>query len=200
MESTSSRVAVTIAALAILFLIGYVIWARTNSANTANTLEAGMATTTNEGTLATSSSDVSTHTLDTTTERVQLALLDTHNFTQGKQRGCDRIVMVPYRIGAAAPSLDTAMRALFSWDEENVGDWLNFVARIRNTVTYSHTTVDGTTATVFLTGDFPETAGSCDDQRLQAQIEETAYQFPRIQKVHIYLNGAPTDITDEATE
>lgn len=195
MESTSSRVAVAIAALAILFLIGYVIWTHTNSASPA-TLEEGTATTT-ANTQGTSSPNVSTQTLDISATRVQLALLDTHNLTQGKQRGCDRIVMIPYRIGTAEPSLDAAMRALFSWKEETVGDWLNFVARIHSTITYSHTTIEGSTASIFLTGDFPETAGSCDDRRLQAQIEETAYQFPEIQKVQIYLNGVPTDVTDD---
>lgn len=197
MESTSSRIAVAVAALAILFLIGYVIWARTNSANIADSLGRGTATTTVANSQGTSSPNVSTQTPDTAATRVQLALLDTHNLTQGKQRGCDRIVLVPYRIGTAEPSLDTAMRALFSWKEEAVGDWLNFVAHVHTNLAYSHSTIEGATANIFLTGDFPETAGSCDDQRLQAQVEETAYQFPEIRKVQIYLNGVPTDVTDD---
>jgi hypothetical protein len=35
------------------------------------------------------------------------------------------------------------------------------------------------------------TSGVCDGPRVQAQIEETALQFPTVKKVKVFINGTP---------
>jgi spore germination protein GerM len=38
------------------------------------------------------------------------------------------------------------------------------------------------------------TGGVCDGPRVQAQIEETALQFPTVKKVRVFINGAPLSV------
>jgi spore germination protein GerM len=38
------------------------------------------------------------------------------------------------------------------------------------------------------------TGGVCDSPRVQAQIEETALQFPTVKKVKVFINGVPLSV------
>ncbi|MCC7432634.1 GerMN domain-containing protein [Candidatus Peregrinibacteria bacterium] len=51
---------------------------------------------------------------------------------------------------------------------------------------------DGQEAIIKLSGDL-SLGGACDNPRLQAQLEETAWQFKEIQKINIQVNGKALD-------
>lgn len=51
---------------------------------------------------------------------------------------------------------------------------------------------DGQEAIIKLSGDL-SLGGTCDNPRLQAQLEETAWQFKEIQKINIQVNGKALD-------
>lgn len=51
---------------------------------------------------------------------------------------------------------------------------------------------DGQEAIIKLSGEL-SMGGACDNPRIQAQLEETAWQFKEIQKINIQINGEPLD-------
>jgi spore germination protein GerM len=53
-------------------------------------------------------------------------------------------------------------------------------------------TVENGLATINLSGDL-ELGGACDNPRVEAQIEQTALQFPTVDEVDIFLNGQPLE-------
>jgi len=126
--------------------------------------------------------------------KIQLALLDVAEATQGKRRGCDRVVMVPYDIEPTGAPLSAAMRLLFSQDNEQEGNWFNFIARTNDTLKFDRADVVSGTAFIYLTGQLSGLAGVCDDPRAAIQIEETALQFPSVTRVQLYLNGTKTSL------
>lgn len=153
---------------------------------------------------ATSTATSTTQTPGTTTpatttpvsvSRVQLAMLDTAGTTAGKQRGCDRVILVPFTVATTTQPLTAAMQRLFSLSTTSVGSLFNFIDRTNETLKFDHATIAQGTANVYLTGRLSGLAGVCDDPRAQIQIEETALQFPTVQRVQIFLNGSQTTLT-----
>ncbi len=130
-----------------------------------------------------------------TVSRVQIAMLDTEGTTAGKQRGCDRVVLVPVDITPTTAPLTAAMQRLFGYSTTSVGRFFNFIDRTNETLKFDRATVVNGTANIYLTGSLSGLAGVCDDPRAQIQIEETVLQFASVQRVQIYLNGQATNLT-----
>lgn len=194
MDTTSRNV---IIALVIIAGIAFLVWAlwdpeedTVTGATTTPTTTVTTSTTSNQGGGASTST--------TATSSVAVALLDTAGETTGKERGCDRVVMVRYEIPATTMPLTAALERLFSLPEPNVDMWYNFIAKTSSTLHFDHATVENGTAKIYLTGDLSGLAGVCDDPRASAQIEETALQFPTVERVELYLNGTQTSLVPDA--
>ncbi len=128
------------------------------------------------------------------TSQVFVAFLDTAGTTNGKERGCDKVVMVPYTIDKTRAPLTIALFILFDIDEENANGLFSYIARTNDTLAFDRATVVDGTAHIYLTGSLTGLAGVCDDPRAAIQIEETALQFPTVQRVQLYLNEEPTTL------
>jgi hypothetical protein len=128
------------------------------------------------------------------TTSVKVALLDYSGESGGKQRGCDRVVMVDRTIAATQAPLTAALVELFDNVPESVGEYSSFMPKTAATLQFDSATVLGGVARIYLTGSLSGLAGVCDDPRAKIQIEETALQFPTVQSVELYLNGELTEL------
>lgn len=128
------------------------------------------------------------------TTTVKIALLDTEGTTTGKERGCDRVVLVDREVPQTSMPLSAALKELFTLNDQRVDGLYHFIANTNETLSFDKATVEDGTATVYLKGSLSGLAGVCDDPRATIQIEETALQFPTVKTVVIYLNGEKTDL------
>lgn len=125
---------------------------------------------------------------------VQIALLDTELSTTGKQRGCDRVVMVERSITPTEAPLSATLGLLFSLNTEEVDGYHNFIASTHDTLSFERAAVEDGVAHIYLRGELSGLAGVCDNPRAAIQIEETALQFSTVSSVQLYLNGEATDL------
>ncbi|QQG38040.1 MAG: GerMN domain-containing protein [Candidatus Kaiserbacteria bacterium] len=128
------------------------------------------------------------------TSSVMLAVLDLEGNSNGKSRGCDKVIMVPWKIATTTMPLTGALQALFALNTTTLGSWFNFIDRTNETLKFDRATVVDGTANVYLTGSLTGLSGVCDDPRAASQIEETALQFSTVQRVQLYLNNATTTL------
>lgn len=127
---------------------------------------------------------------------VAIALLDTTGNGVGKPRGCDTVTIAMRTLPYTTAPLAAALKELFAYPEGTQPSiQYNFIARTAKTLAFDHATVENGTANIYLTGSLSGLAGICDDSRAAIQLEETALQFPTVQKVQLYLNGNPTTLT-----
>ena len=148
-------------------------------------------------TSATSTPSTESGSTEGETSEVLVAFLDTAGNTNGKARGCDKVVMVPYTIEKTTAPLTIALYILFDIDAEDANGLFSFIARTNDTLKFDRATVVDGTANVYLTGELSGLAGVCDDPRAAIQIEETALQFPTVTRVQIYLNEEPTTLVPD---
>ncbi len=130
-----------------------------------------------------------------TVSSVKIAfLLDSQDVTYrgaGVIKGCDKVVLVDRKIAPTTMPLTAALKLLFNdrtpWPyREGVPG--NFVGgRPDLPLTFSKATVENGVAKVYLYGNVG-LAGVCDDPRLTSQVEQTAFQFPTVKSVKIYIN------------
>jgi hypothetical protein len=182
----NAQTVVLVGVAVLILLIGG--WWLVTSQNTGS-----MATTTPNG-ATTPPTGTSSEPTTPATARVHLAVLNISGSGQGKQRGCDHVVMVPWTIATTTAPLSAALRALFSISTTSVGGHFNFIDRTNETLKFDRATVQNGTAHIYLTGQLSGLAGVCDDPRSAIQIEETALQFSTVQKVQLYLNGNPSTL------
>lgn len=169
----------------LLGLAGYILFT--------NTIGDGgvAATSTPTTTVATTTNEVPSNEVTS----VQIAVLDTSGATStAKSRGCDRVVMQTFPINATNAPLSSAMQLLFGISTTSVNGYFNFIDRTNETLKFDRATVENGTANIYLTGSLTGLAGVCDDPRAQIQIEETALQFPTVQRVVIFLNNATSTL------
>lgn len=127
---------------------------------------------------------------------VKIALLDNERTSGSKiERGCDLVTFTTRQITPTTMPLSAAMKELFAIDKTEVDGYYNFLANTTSTLSFDKAEVVNGVARIYLKGKLSGLAGVCDDPRAQAQIEETALQFPSVKKVEIYLNGEPTVLT-----
>lgn len=130
------------------------------------------------------------------TTSVKIALLDTTGTGIGKSRGCDTVTMVTRTVATTTAPLTAALKELFAYPEGmQPSTMYNFIARTKGTLKFDHATVENGAANIYLTGSLSGLAGVCDDPRAAIQLEETALQFPTVEKVQLYLNGTATTLT-----
>ena len=136
---------------------------------------------------------------------VQVAVLDYtagkeafEKESDGKKRGCDRVVFVDRNVARTEQPLSAALEELFAIEQFDVGGWQNFIAKTNETLSFDRATIDDGVASLYLRGKLSGLTGTCDDPRARIQIEETALQFPEVDSVAIYLNGQPTDLQPDA--
>lgn len=175
-----------IAAVVLLVALALVFWAgamsRQNSAVPNN---------------ATSTNGTSTGTPPVATTRIKIALMDPEKNQGTKERGCDAVVLVDREVPATTQPLNAALRELFAETDLWINGLYNFISKTRDTLLFDRAEVESGTARIYLTGRLTGLAGVCDDPRARAQIEETALQFPTVERVEIYLNGSSTTLTPD---
>lgn len=125
---------------------------------------------------------------------IKLAFLDPSQERSGKQRGCDNVIMVTRQVSPTQTPLTTALKELFSITDNQVDGLYNFIPKTRSTLSFERAEVINGTAKIYLKGSLSGLSGVCDDPRAKIQIEETALQFPTVQRVEIYLNGTKTEL------
>lgn len=128
------------------------------------------------------------------TSKVKVALLDYTGEMDGKQRGCDIVVLAERTVPATTAPLTAALKALFATKADEGGGLSSFMPKTAATLTFDRATVASGVASIYLEGSLTGLAGVCDDPRAKIQIEETALQFPTVQTVKLYLNGVETDL------
>lgn len=87
-----------------------------------------------------------------------------------------------------ADALSKALQALLAAGEKYAGGAGLYNALKQSTLVVDAVTVENGKATVKLSGTLL-LGGECDNPRVQAQLEQTAKQFPDIQQVEIFVNG-----------
>lgn len=179
---------IVVAVVGLLILGG--VWAAVN-ANRAGMIVSDPAPTD----ATTSTSEVSTSTDSSSgTSRVKVALLDYTGEMPGKQRGCDRVILVDRAVATTTAPLNAALRELFSIKETEVAGLGNFMPRTAATLSFDKVAIENGVAKVYLKGSLSGLAGVCDDPRAKIQIEETALQFPSVKSVELYLDGSRTEL------
>lgn len=127
--------------------------------------------------------------------RIQLALLDTElEEGQEPERGCDLVAPITRDIASTRAPLTKALEELFALERTEVQGFYNFIAETNDTLAFDRATVENGTANIYLTGELNGLSGVCDNPRAKIQIEETAFQFPTVENVQIFLNDEPTDL------
>jgi hypothetical protein len=146
----------------------------------------------------TNQSNGKTQTAGQQTMNIKIPLLtDSQNAEySGKISGCDKVVMSDRTIAATTTPLTAAYQTLFAdttaWPPISAPG--NFI-QTRTQLHFDHVAIQNGVASVYLTGQVGPLGGVCDDPRLKTQLTETALQFPTVQSVQMYLNGAKTDFT-----
>ena len=128
------------------------------------------------------------------TASVKIAVLDTSGTSNGKPRGCGKVLLIETRVATTTAPLTSALQHLFSLSTTTVSGYFNFIARTNATLKFSRAEIQSGTAHIYLTGSLSGLAGVCDDPRASIQIEETALQFSTVQRVQLYLNNATTTL------
>jgi hypothetical protein len=105
----------------------------------------------------------------------------------GRKIGCDdSLVPVTRTIKATDAPLKAALQELLSLPREYEGrlsnSWWGRNLKVRSV------SLRGGVATILITGQL-FVGGVCDEPRIEAQIEETARQFPNVRKVKVFVNG-----------
>jgi spore germination protein GerM len=118
--------------------------------------------------------------------KVYLIALDDQG-RAGKKVGCDdSLVPVTRTIKATAAPLKAALQELLSIPRKYEGrlsnSWWGRNLKLRTV------SLRAGVATIRIDGDLL-VAGVCDQPRIEAQITETARQFPGVKKVKVFVNG-----------
>lgn len=112
---------------------------------------------------------------------------------RGRRVGCgDSVVGVRREVDISSGSLRAAVGKLLTLrkDEADSGDLYNALAESRLSV--KSVSLKGGKVTIHLTGQLL-IGGACDAPRIEAQIRETALQFPTVKSAVILVNGQPLE-------
>ncbi len=125
---------------------------------------------------------------------LSIAMLDYEGTSNGPMRGCDKLVFVEEVVPKTSIPLTVALQTLFSYTGSEVKGHDNFIASVRDTLSFERAEVVNGTAKIYLTGALTGLGGVCDDPRAKIQIEETALRFETVDRVELYLNGVKTNL------
>ncbi|MEJ2709110.1 MAG: LysM peptidoglycan-binding domain-containing protein [Anaerolineales bacterium] len=107
--------------------------------------------------------------------------------------GCgDGVVPVQRKIEATRAPLTVAIQELLSIKQRMYGQSGLYDALYQSNLQIDSIDLNQGTVTIRLRGEL-RLNGDCDQARVKAQIEQTALQFASVNKVEIFINGAPID-------
>jgi spore germination protein GerM len=107
----------------------------------------------------------------------------------GQKIGCgDSIVAVDRQIPATNSTLTATYKALFALTDKNDGPSGLYNALYQSKLKVDGISISAGKAVINLSGSLL-LGGTCDNPRVQAQIEQTALQFSTVKSVSIFLNG-----------
>ena len=116
------------------------------------------------------------------------------NGVNGIPVGCgDSLVdiMIPiWETDSLEAEIAATLTVLLSYDERDFGESGLINALYQNDATVESVTLDGSSATVNLSGSIPS-GGVCDDPRIAGQLLETVKAFEGVDNAVILLNGSP---------
>jgi hypothetical protein len=119
--------------------------------------------------------------------KVAMIALD-DNGKLGKKIGCgDSLVFVTKEIDPTPQVLNAALKELFAMHDRIENGQKLYNSIHADALHFIRASVHNGKAHIFLAGTFAA-GGMCDAPRMQAQIEQTAFQFPTINEVEVYLN------------
>jgi hypothetical protein len=128
----------------------------------------------------------------TTVKVFMLALED--NGKSGKKIGCnDSVIAVERAVPRTTAPLGAAIRELLSIRDRMYGQSGLYNALSQSSLKVDTVGLTNGVAEIRLSGPF-KTGGACDNPRIEAQIKETALQFPTVKTVQVFINDAPLDI------
>jgi spore germination protein GerM len=108
----------------------------------------------------------------------------------GKKIGCnDSVVEVVRNITPTQSPLRAALESLLANHNQKVENDL-YNSLYQSNLKLDSLALTNGVATIKLTGTMA-LGGVCDDPRFEAQIQETALQFPSVKTAEIYINGKP---------
>jgi hypothetical protein len=109
----------------------------------------------------------------------------------GKLIGCDDSAIAVQRTTTLNTSpLYTAMSELLAQKDKYYGQSGLYNSLYNSNLRIDSISTNAGRATIKLVGTY-SLAGTCDDPRFKAQLEETALQFPQITSVEIFINNIP---------
>jgi hypothetical protein len=104
--------------------------------------------------------------------------------------GCgDSAIPVEISIEPTPAPLTAAMEQLLAAQTEYYGQSGLYNALHRSTLSLERAAVENGVATIALSGNVIITGGECETPRFEAQIKQTARQFPTVDRVVVYING-----------
>ncbi len=126
-----------------------------------------------------------------TVDRVQIYLIALEDAGKsGPAVGCgDSAIAVEVPVEPTAAPLQAAFTALLSIKEQFYGQSGLYNALYQSDLHVEQATVENGVATVYLAGTMM-LGGECDNPRVEAQLLQTALQFPDVSEAHIFVNGA----------
>jgi hypothetical protein len=114
------------------------------------------------------------------------------NGQSGMFVGCgDSLIPVTVTVPAATTTegkITAALQHLFSLHDPFYGQSGLYNALYENTLTVDSVSLHGSTAGVILSGE-TRSRGTCDDPRIEGQIEQTVLAVPGVTRVVVILNG-----------
>lgn len=109
----------------------------------------------------------------------------------GRKVGCnDSVVAVRRTVPRATAPLRAALEELLKMPAQGGPDGQMHNALHQPKLKVSRVAIRRGEAVIHLSG-LLTTGGTCDAPRVQAQLEETARQFPSVRRVKVYVNGTP---------
>lgn len=107
--------------------------------------------------------------------------------------GCsDRLVPVARRIAPTSTPLKSALRELLSMKTRIDGQSGLYNALYQSRLRVDQVHLQNGKATILLTGQLVM-GGECDSPRVEAQLKQTALQFPTVKEVSISIDGTPIE-------
>jgi LysM repeat protein len=111
----------------------------------------------------------------------------------GGNVGCgDQVVAVRRDVPRTAAPLTAALNLLLSQKSQYYGESGLYNALYQSDLRLASITRNGGAWTVNLAGTL-RLGGVCDNPRVQAQLEQTALQFPTVKSVRYFVNGKPLE-------
>jgi hypothetical protein len=107
----------------------------------------------------------------------------------GKEIGCgDSVIPVEVEVASTTDPLAAAFEKLLSVHEQYYGQSGLYNALYQSNLKVESATIQVDLATVQISGQLL-LGGECDDPRVEAQLDETALQFPEANQAAIFING-----------